>query len=97
MQLTGTPQLAFVVQLLRTTENGLRDAGFAFHFACEVSGHICPQDPDDLVLSAHWKEVESVLDLLSVHTWYDSEPLRHWLSGDADAAIVYTHKIASNT
>lgn len=94
--LEGTPHLAFIVQLLRETEDGLRDAGFAFHFSCEVSGQLCSNDPDGLVLSAHWREEKEVLDLLSVHTWYDCEPLRCWLSGKAGLGTVYSQKIVSN-
>lgn len=93
LQLEGTPTLAFVVHLLRETETGLQDAGFAFHFACDVSGQLHPQDPDGLVLSAHWVEESEVLPLLRVHDWYDCEPLRRLLAGEAGAGSVYTQII----
>ncbi len=97
LQLEGTPVLAFVVQLLRETEHGLREAGFAFHFSCEVTGELHPQDPDGFVLSAQWKEENEVLRLLSVHAWYDCEPLRRWFSGEAGAGTVYTQKVVNNS
>ncbi|GLV54067.1 DNA mismatch repair protein MutT [Dictyobacter sp. S3.2.2.5] len=96
LRLEGTPVLAFVVQLFRETEQGLREAGFAFHFSCEVTGEIHPQDPDGLVEQAQWKREQEVLDLLSVQAWYDCEPLRRWFSGEAGIGTVYTHKIVSN-
>ncbi len=92
----GTPHLAFVVQLFQQVESGLQDAGFVFHFSCEVSGHLCPHDPDELVLSAEWREEKEVLDLLSVHAWYDCEPIRRWLSGEAGRGTVYTQQVGSN-
>ncbi|GHO63538.1 DNA mismatch repair protein MutT [Ktedonobacter sp. SOSP1-52] len=96
LQLEGTPILAFVVQLFRETEQGLREAGFAFHFSCEVTGEIHPQDPDGLVQQAQWRGEQEVLDLLSVQAWYDCEPLRRWFSGEAGVGTVYTQKIVSN-
>ncbi|GHO79291.1 DNA mismatch repair protein MutT [Ktedonobacter sp. SOSP1-85] len=96
LQLEGTPVLAFVVQLFRETEQGLREAGFAFHFSCEVTGEIHPQDPDGLVQQAQWRGEQEVLELLSVLDWYDCEPLRRWLSGEAGVGTVYTQKIVSN-
>jgi 8-oxo-dGTP diphosphatase len=69
LQLEGTPVLAFVVQLFRETEQGLREVGFAFHFSCEVTGEIHPQDPDGLVQQAQWRSEQEVLDRLRVHAW----------------------------
>ena len=97
MHLEGTPRLAFVVQLFRETKNSQQEAGFAFHFSCEISGQLHPQDPDGIVVSAQWKEIKDVLDLLSVHIWYDCEPLRYYLSGEVGEGAVYTQKIVEDT
>jgi 8-oxo-dGTP diphosphatase len=95
LQLEGTPVLAFVVQLFQETQQGLREAGFAFHFSCQVTGEVHPQDPDGLVVEAAWKEKQEMIELLSVHAWYDCEPLRRWFSGEAGMGTVYTRKIVS--
>jgi 8-oxo-dGTP diphosphatase len=49
LTLVGTPTIAFVLQVLRETEEGIQE-WLACHFACEVAGQISPQDPDGLVL-----------------------------------------------
>lgn len=91
LHLKGTPTLAFVVQVLCETEEDLQEA-LACHFACEVVGHISPQDPDGLVLSAHWVEERVALEHLGALSWYDCEPLRSFLCGEARPGTVYTVK-----
>ncbi|GHO70383.1 DNA mismatch repair protein MutT [Ktedonobacter sp. SOSP1-52] len=93
LRITSQPYLAFVVELQRKTEQGLQEAGFGFHFVCEVSGQFQFADPDGLVQSAHWVDEVEVVPLLSVQTWYDCEPLRRWLSGEAGAGAVYITRI----
>lgn len=89
LTLIGTPTVAFVVQVLCETEEGLQE-WIAYHFACEVAGQLCPQDPDGLVLSAHWVEEHTALKHLETLSWYDCEPLRRWLYGEAAPGTVYT-------
>ena len=60
LNLIGTPTIAFVLQVLRETEEGIQE-WLACHFACEVAGRLSPQDPDGLVLSAHWVEEQAAL------------------------------------
>lgn len=93
LTLVGTPTLAFLVQILREKEEGIQEY-LAFHFACEVVGQICPQDPDGLILSAHWVEEQLALERLGMLFWYDGEPLRLWLSGEAASGTVYTRKVS---
>lgn len=93
LQLVGQPYLAFVVELMRETERGMQEAGFGFHFACEVTGQFQFADPDGLVESAHWVDEGEVVRLLSAQTWYDCDPLRRWLAGEAGAGVLYTTKI----
>jgi 8-oxo-dGTP diphosphatase len=89
LTLLGTPTIAFVVQVLRETEEGMQES-LACHFACEVTGQIGPQDPDGLVLSAHWVDEHVALEHLGMLSWYDCEPLRLWLCGEAAPGTVYT-------
>ncbi len=58
-----------------------------------VAGQISPQDPDSLILSAHWVEEQAALEHLGMDSGYDGEPLRHWLCGEAAPGIVYTVKV----
>ncbi len=82
LNLVGTPTIAFVLQVLRKTEEGIQE-WLACHFACEVADQISPQDPDGLVLSAHWVEEQAALEHLGTDSGYDCEPLRRWLCGEA--------------
>src|SRR5260370_4613398 len=90
--MVGTPTIAFVIQVLRETEEGIQQ-WLACHFACEVAGQISPQDPDGLVFSAHWVEEQAALEHLGMDSGYDCEPLRHWLCGGAAPGTVYTVKV----
>ena len=92
LTLVGTPTIAFVIQVLRQTEEGLQQ-WLACHFACEVAGQIGPQDPDGLVLSAHWVEEQTALEHLGTDPEYNGEPLRRWLCGEAASGTVYTVKV----
>jgi 8-oxo-dGTP diphosphatase len=87
-----TPTIAFVIQVLRQREESIQQ-WLACHFACEVAGRLHPQDPDGLVLSAHWMEEQAALEHLGADPGYDCEPLRRWLSGEAAPGTVYTIKI----
>jgi 8-oxo-dGTP diphosphatase len=91
LTLVGTPTIAFVLQVLRETEEGIQE-WLACHFACEVAGQISPHDPDGLVLSAHWVEEQAALAYLGTDPGYDCEPLRRWLCGEAAPGTVYTVK-----
>jgi len=73
LNFVGTPIMAFVLQVLRETEEGIQE-WLACHFACGVAGQISPHDPDGLVLSAHWVEeqhrepcIQSRLNKAGVH------------------------------
>jgi 8-oxo-dGTP diphosphatase len=92
LTLVGTPTIAFVIQILRQTEEGLQQ-WLACHFACEVAGQIGAKDPDGLVLSAHWVEEQTALEHLGTDPEYNCEPLRRWLCGEAASGTVYTVKV----
>jgi 8-oxo-dGTP diphosphatase len=92
LTLVGTPTIAFVIQVLRQTEQGIQQ-WLACHFACEVAGRLSPHDPDGLVLSAQWVLDQAALELLGTDHQYDCEPLRSFLCGEAAPGTVYTIKI----
>jgi 8-oxo-dGTP diphosphatase len=92
LTLVGTPTIAFVLQVLRETQEGIQE-WLACHFACEMAGRLNPQDPDGLVLSAHWVEEQAALEHLGTDPGYDCEPLRRWLRGEAAPGTVYTVKV----
>jgi ADP-ribose pyrophosphatase YjhB (NUDIX family) len=92
LSLVGTPTIAFVIQVLRETEGGIQQ-WLACHFSCEVAGEIGPQDPDGLILSAHWIGEQSALEHLGMDPEYNCEPLRRRLCGEAAPGTVYTMKV----
>ena len=92
LNLVGTPTIAFVLQVLRETEEGIQE-WLACHFACEVEGLLVPQDPDGLVLSAHWVEEQTALKHLGTDPQYHCEPLRSFLRGDAALGTVSTIRV----
>ena len=92
LTLIGTQTIAFVVQVLRKTEERIQE-WLVYHFACQVTGQISPQDPDGLVLSAHWVEEQAALEHLGTDPQYNCEPLRRWLHGEASWGTVYTIKL----
>jgi 8-oxo-dGTP diphosphatase len=92
LTLIGTPTIAFVLQVLRQTEEGIQQ-WLVCHFACEVAGRLSPHDPDGLVLSAHWVQEQAALELLGTDPQYDCEPLRSFLSREAAPGIVYSRQV----
>ncbi len=90
LDLVGEPRLTFVVQVLRTAAADEMVEGVAFTFACAVSGVIQPRDPDGDVLRAAWIEEEDALNRLDALAWYDTAPLRAWLSGNGETARMHT-------
>jgi len=90
LDLVGEPRLTFVVQVLRTAAADEIVEGLAFTFACAVSGVIQARDPDGDVLRAAWIEEEDALNRLDALAWYDTAPLRAWLSGNGETARMHT-------
>lgn len=90
LALTGTPHVAFAVQLLAQAGAGMLEEIVAVAFSCQVVGAIQPCDPDGFVLSAAWIEEPDALDRLALLSWYDPTPLQRWLNGSAAPGTVYT-------
>lgn len=89
LQLHGTPRLAFLAQVIRKGHAEIEES-MSFHFACEVKGEFSFEDPDELVIFADWLPEAEALQHLSTLFWYDVEPLRRWLSGEATEGTIYT-------
>jgi 8-oxo-dGTP diphosphatase len=92
LTLVGTPTIAFVLQVLRQTEESIQQ-WLVCHFACEVAGSLRPHDPDGLVLSAHWVQEQAALVHLGTDPQYDCEPLRSFLCGEAVPGTVYSRQV----
>jgi 8-oxo-dGTP diphosphatase len=96
LRVVGEPQLIFEV------DQDDRAAGRAgryrtYTYACRVGGKPKPADPDGLIRGVGWVEANDALDRLGQLKWYDCEPLRRFLAGDADAGAKYHHRISSNS
>src|SRR5260370_40883356 len=77
LNLVGTPTIAFVLQVLRETEEGIQE-WLPCHFACDGAGQIRPPDPYGLVHSAHWVEEQAALENLGAEPGSDWEPWLRW-------------------
>ncbi len=84
LQVVGEPRVAFEVEVDHRTDiaNGMYRA---LTYTCEATGDPRPDDPDGLVRSAAWVDAVDALDRLSAVEWYECEPLRRFLSGEAPA------------
>lgn len=65
----------------------------AVTYASDTTGDVVPADPDGLVLSAEWVPVETALQRLEQVEWYDSGPLRAFLSGAAPPGSRYRYRL----
>lgn len=92
LQIVGDPQLAFEVEVDYRTDIATRPYR-ALTYACEATGELQPDDPDGLVQRAAWVEASEALDRLSVLEWYECEPLRRFLSGEALAGTAYRYRV----
>ena len=94
LRILGVPQLIFEVDLDRRT-GGRRGRYRSFTYACDVGGKPNPADPDGLIRGVGWVEANDALERLGQLDWYECEPLRRFLAGDADAGSKYRHRITS--
>jgi len=92
LQIIGEPELAFDVEVDYRAHIAIGPYR-ALTFACEAKGILRPNDPDSLVRRAAWVEIGDALDRLSVLEWYECEPLRRFLSGEAAAGIAYRYRV----
>ncbi len=94
LEIVGEPELAFEVEVDYRTDI-VTDRYRALTFACEANGILQPNDPDGLVRRAAWVEIGDALERLSVLEWYECEPLRRFLSGEAAAGVAYRYRVAA--
>lgn len=89
----GASQLAFEVEVDLSTDVASGPYR-AMTFTCQATGDLQPEDPDGLVRSAAWVETADALHRLSAVEWYECEPLRRFLSGEARAGAAYRYRVA---
>lgn len=92
LEMIGTPSPAFAVEI----EAALDDLGGtwrAITYACDSEGDIAPADPDELIVSAEWVPIDDALHRLEQVEWYDSVPIRAFLSGDAPPGRQYRYRL----
>lgn len=92
LQIVGEPRLVFEVEVDYRTDIATGPYR-ALTYACKADGALQPADPDGLVRGAAWVEVNDALDRLSVLEWYECEPLRRFLSGEALAGAAYRYRV----
>lgn len=93
LQIIGEPRLAFEVEVDYRTDIAT-GVYRALTYACEAAtGELQPADPDGLVRSAAWVEVNEALDRLANLEWYECETLRRFLSGEAAAGAAYRYRV----
>lgn len=92
LTVTGTPNLAFSVEIDSQLED-LVGRWRALTYACEADGVIEPADPEGLIRTAEWVEVDEALDRLASVEWYDAEPLRSFLDGSAPDGTEWSYRL----
>lgn len=78
LTIEGTPTLAFSVEIDSQLDD-LVGRWRALTYACEASGTVEPADPEGLIRTAEWIELDDAVERLAAVEWYDAEPLRAYL------------------
>ncbi len=78
LAVSGTPTLAFSVEIDSQLDD-LVGRWRALTYACEADGIVEPADPDGLIRTAEWIELDEAIERLAAVEWYDAEPLRAFL------------------
>ena len=92
LTVSGAPNLAFSVEI----DSQLADLvgrWQALTYVCEADGAIEPADPEGLIRTAEWVEVADALERLAAVEWYDAEPLRSFLEGDAPDGSAWHYRL----
>ena len=92
LEIVREPELAFEVEVDYIADIATGPYR-ALTFACEANGVLQPNDPDGLVRRAAWVETGDALGRLALLEWYECEPLRRFLSGEAAAGIAYRYRV----
>jgi 8-oxo-dGTP pyrophosphatase MutT (NUDIX family) len=89
----GRPELAFEVEVELDTD--LHAGTYrAMTFTCRATGVVEPNDPDGLVQRAAWVDAADALRSLADVQWYECEPLRRYLAGEAPDAARYRYRVS---
>jgi 8-oxo-dGTP diphosphatase len=94
LAVVGRPRIAFAVEVALDTDLHVGTYR-AVTYACEASGHVQPDDPDGLVLRAEWVNPTDALVRLARVQWYECEPLRRFLAGEAPATARYRYAVTA--
>ncbi len=92
LSVTGTPHLVFSVEIDSQLDD-LVGRWQALTYACEADGTIEPADPEGLIRTAEWVDVDEALDRLASVEWYDAEPLRSFLDGSAPDGTEWRYRL----
>lgn len=92
LAVVGRPQVAFEVEVELDTALNVGTYR-AVTYACDASGSVQPGDPDGLVSRADWVNPADALVRLSRVQWYECEPLRRFLVGEAPPATHYRYRV----
>ncbi|MGI8659379.1 MAG: NUDIX hydrolase [Candidatus Limnocylindria bacterium] len=92
LTVTGTPHLVFSVEIDSQLDD-LVGRWRALTYACEADGTIEPADPEGLIRTAEWVDVDEALDRLASVEWYDVEPLRSFLDGSAPDGTEWRYRL----
>lgn len=92
LRVVGEPRLVFEVEVDHRTDIAT-GVYRALTYRCQVTGELRLGDPDGLVRSAAWVGAGDALDRLSAVEWYECEPLRRFLSGEAAAGAAYRYRV----
>lgn len=88
----GEPMLAFSVEIDSQLDD-LVGRWRALTYACDADGTIEPADPESLIRTAEWVDVDEGLDRLASVEWYDADPLRSFLDGSAPDGSAWRYRL----
>ena len=95
LRVAGEPRVAFEVEIEALLDD-LRGDWKAVTYTADAEGEIplLPDDPDGLILTAAWVPLDDALERLEVVEWYDSAPLRAYLTGTEPPGARYRYPVS---
>ncbi|MEO6577673.1 MAG: NUDIX hydrolase [Candidatus Limnocylindria bacterium] len=88
----GEATLAFSVEIDSRLDD-LVGRWRALTYACNADGTIEPADPEGLIRTAEWVEMDDALERLATVEWYDADPLRSFLDGSAPDGSAWRYRL----
>jgi 8-oxo-dGTP pyrophosphatase MutT (NUDIX family) len=93
LELRGELEVAFEVEVDYDSDV-ITGAHRAITYSCGAVGKLSPDDPDGLVDAASWLDSAVALERLGQLEWYEREPLRRFLAGEAPAGASYRYRVS---